>query len=77
MKTAKARISSKNQVVIPREVREALGLTPNSDLLFLIDGKQVILRPRPASFTDALHGLHSDLWQDADAWLEAERESWE
>jgi len=77
MKAIKARLSSKNQVVVPKEIREALGLTPNSDVIFLLEGDQVALRPRPASFTDTLHGLHSDLWQDADAWLEAERDTWE
>ena len=77
MKVITARISSKNQIVIPKDVRETLGLTPNSDVLFVLDGDRVALRPRPASFTDTLRGLHSDLWPDPDAWLEADRAAWE
>jgi len=77
MKVVTAKISSKNQVVIPKDVREALRLTANSDVLFVLDGDRVTLRHRPASFTDTLRGLHDDLWPDPDAWLEAERAAWE
>ncbi len=70
-------MSAKYQIVIPRLVREALHLKPKDTLLFLIDGDTVILRPRPDDFTDRLRGLHRDLWSDPDAWLEAERATWE
>ena len=72
-----AKISTKYQVVIPKAVREALGLQPQDRLLFLLDGDTVLLRPEPASFTRALRGLHRDLWPDPDEWLEQERSSWE
>ena len=72
-----ARMSGKYQVVIPKAVREALGLGPHDRLLFQIDGGTVILRPRPASFTQTLLGLHQELWPDPDEWLESERASWE
>ena len=77
MKTLAARISTKYQVVIPKAVREALDLQPRERLLFLLDGDTVILRPEPASFTEAMRGLHGDLWPDPDEWLEQERSSWE
>lgn len=77
MKTATARVGAKNQLVVPKAVREALDIGPRDSLLFLIDGDTVLLRARPASFTEALEGLHSDLWADADGWLEGERGSWE
>jgi AbrB family looped-hinge helix DNA binding protein len=81
MQTAVARVSSKYQVVIPKRVREVLGLQPQDDVLFLIDRDgdhvRVVLRPRPASFTKALQGLHKEVWPDPDTWLEEERSSWE
>ena len=77
MEAFMARISSKYQVVIPKRVREALGLQPHDTLLFLIDGPNVILRPRPDDFTSMLRGLHQALWEDPDAWLEKERATWE
>jgi len=77
MQTFAARISAKYQIVIPRAVREALHLHPHDSLLFLLDGDTVVLRPRPASFTQAMQGLHQEVWTDPDAWLEKERSAWE
>jgi len=76
MQTIAAQVSAKYQVVIPRPVREALGIRPQDTLLFLLDGDTVLLRPKPASFTQALLGLHRELWPDPDTWLEEERASW-
>jgi AbrB family looped-hinge helix DNA binding protein len=77
MQAIAAKVSSKYQVVIPKEVRESLHLQPQDTLLFLLDGDMVVLRPRPASFTDVMRGLHQELWPDPDEWLEEERSSWE
>ena len=76
MQAVVARMSTKYQVVIPKVVREALGLQPRNPLLFLVDGDTVILRPEPDSFTQSLRGLHQDLWPEPDSWLEEERSSW-
>ncbi len=78
MQTATAQVSKKYQMVIPKEVRKALGIKPHDQILFLIDGNRVYLRPRPTSFTEALSGLHAHVWhQSGEAWLEKERASWE
>ena len=77
MQAITARMSAKYQVVIPKPVREALHLRPQDVLLFLLDGDTVVLRPQPASFTEALCGLHKELWPDPDTWLEEERSTWE
>ena len=77
MHAVTARLSSKYQVVIPKQIRELLGLEPRDSVLFLVDGSTIILRPQPANFTETLRGLHQHLWPDPDAWLEQERSSWE
>ena len=77
MKTIAVRLSSKYQVVIPKLVRERLQLEARTTILFLIDGETVLLRRRPTNFTDALRGLHKELWPDPEAWLEEERSRWE
>jgi AbrB family looped-hinge helix DNA binding protein len=79
METAVARISSKHQVVLPRIVREALDLHTGDAVIFVVDGSKVLLRPRPASFTAAMLGLHREIWagKDVDEWLEQERAAWE
>jgi len=38
-------VSSKGQVVIPKRVREELGLTPGTVLRVRVEGKKVILEP--------------------------------
>ncbi len=77
MHTATARIGARYQVVIPKAIREALNLRPRDTLLFLVDGDMVFLRPKPASFTETLLGLHREIWPESDAWLEEERGAWE
>jgi len=70
---AEAKLSSKNQVVIPREAREALGVKPGDKLLFVVRGNHVIVLPKPKSFAKAIRGLGS---YPAD-YLKKERDSWE
>ena len=72
-----ARLSTKYQLVIPKEVREALNLQPNDSVLFLIEGDSVYIRPRPQSFTRTLSGLHRHVWANSDQWLDEERSTWE
>ncbi len=72
-------VSEKYQVVIPKEVRQRLDLHPHDTLLFLIDDNDVVIRPKPASFTAKLLGLHKEIWadEDVDIWLQQERATWE
>ena len=42
---AKTVVSKKGQVVIPKEARDKLGLTPGTVLKVQVDGKRVILEP--------------------------------
>ena len=73
METISAKMSSEYRVVIPEAVRRALGLRPQDRLMFQINGNTVIIRPQPESFTEAMRGLHRELWTDPDGWLEEER----
>jgi AbrB family looped-hinge helix DNA binding protein len=77
MKVVPARLSSKYQLVIPKEIRQRLQLEPKTMVLFILEEDTVILRPKPDDFTEALCGLHAELWPDPDGWLEEERATWE
>jgi AbrB family looped-hinge helix DNA binding protein len=62
-------LSEKNQIVIPREARKALGLKPGDKLLVV---PRVILE-KPKSYAAA--GLGRGLYLED--YLKKERESWE
>jgi antitoxin PrlF len=72
---AEATLSSKNQIVVPREAREALGVRAGDKLLIAVRGKTVIILPRPDSWGEALRGLSNEPWPDS--YLERERQDWD
>ena len=45
METAFATVSSKGQLVIPAEMREALGIDPGTQVAIRREGDELILRP--------------------------------
>jgi len=44
----KRKLGSKGQVVVPKEIREKLGLTEGSMLTFEISGGSMLVRPEPS-----------------------------
>ncbi|MFB3892673.1 MAG: AbrB/MazE/SpoVT family DNA-binding domain-containing protein [Phycisphaerae bacterium] len=38
------RVTGKGQVTIPKEIRRKVGLLPNTDVEFRVDGRNVIMR---------------------------------
>jgi len=77
--TTTVTLSSKNQVVIPRDARDALHLKPGNRLLVHVDGDLLIMRPEPSDYVQALAGLHKEVWKgiDTDEYLREERNSWD
>ena len=73
------RISSKNQIVIPREARKALSLGAGDELLVDIEEGRVVLYPRPKNYAKHLRGLHKEVWRGVDAtrYVGEERKGWE
>ncbi|MGO8734999.1 MAG: AbrB/MazE/SpoVT family DNA-binding domain-containing protein [Terriglobia bacterium] len=72
---AEATISSKNQMVIPREAREALGVKPGDRVLVVVRGNRVIVLQKPPSHRDAIRGLARGLYSSGH--LQKERQSWD
>jgi len=72
---AEVTISSKNQIVIPREAREALGVKPGDKLLVVVRGNRVIVLQRPKSHHAAIRGLAPGLYSRD--YLQKERQSWD
>ena len=70
-----ATLSSKNQIVIPREAREALGLTPGDKLLVVTHGDTVIVMQKPKNYRAAIRGLMKGAYPKD--YLAKERRSWD
>jgi AbrB family looped-hinge helix DNA binding protein len=76
MAAATVTLSSKYQIVIPREAREALSLSAGDELLVLCKPDRVVIVPKPKKFAKHMAGLHREVWQGADAYLQDERNAW-
>lgn len=72
---AEAVLSSKNQIVIPREAREALGVKPGDKLLVVAQGDRVIVLQKPKAFHAAIRGLARRSYPPG--YLAKERRSWD
>ena len=72
------KLSTKYQIVIPREVRRQLGLAAGDELLVEVRGTTIVLIPRPRSYAKRLRGLHKEVWEhvDATAYVKEERKGW-
>ena len=76
MTAATVTLSSKYQIVIPREAREALSLSAGDELLVLCKPDRVVIVPKPKKFAKHMAGLHREVWQGAEAYLQDERNAW-
>jgi len=70
-----AKLSSKNQIVIPRGARVPLGLRPADKLLVVVRGDMIILMRKPKKYSDALRGISRVPYKGH--YLQKERDSWE
>jgi AbrB family looped-hinge helix DNA binding protein len=69
---AEATLSSKNQIVVPREAREALGVKAGDKILISIVGGKVLVLEKPKSYHRAILG-RGKYPKD---YLKKERASW-
>lgn len=70
-----AKLSTKNQIVIPREARQALRVKPGDKILVVVRGERVLVLQKPKSHHSAIRGLaHTPYPKDH---VKRERQSWE
>jgi AbrB family looped-hinge helix DNA binding protein len=72
---AEAKLSTKNQIVIPREAREALRLKAGDKILVVTRGTRVLVLQKPESHHAALRGLGRGVYPKRH--LEKEHRSWD
>jgi len=69
------KLSSKNQIVIPREARDALGVKSGNKVLIVVRGDTAILLRKPRKYSKSISGIAKEIYPPA--YLEKERESWQ
>ncbi len=68
------KLSSKNQIVIPREAREAMKVKGGDELLVVVRRGITLIMRKPKSYAKALRGLAKGLHPPD--YLKRERASW-
>ena len=72
-------LSSKNQIVIPQVSPQEIIDRSGDPLILNVEKDNLILKPKPKSYSKHLRGLHRAIWQGVDAadYVRKERETWE
>lgn len=68
------RLSSKNQIVLPREAREAMHLKGRDELLVVVKDNLTIIMPKPKRYSVALAGAGKGVYPKT--YLKKERGTW-
>lgn len=76
-----SKLSSKYQIVVPKEVREKLNLKSGSKInVYSIDENHAILTTQSVDYVKSLRGLGKEVWDalgGADKYIKEERASWD
>jgi AbrB family looped-hinge helix DNA binding protein len=68
------RLSSKNQIVLPREAREAMHLKGRDELLVVVQDAVTVIMPKPKNYREALSGAGKGVYPKTH--IRKERGSW-
>ena len=72
------KVSKRYQIAVPAIARELLHIESGDRLLVDIQDGIMILMPEPENYTQAMSGLHKEIWEgiDAQKYVEEERRTW-
>ena len=68
------KLSSKNQIVLPREAREAMHVKGGDELLVVIKGQTTVILPKPGNYASVLFAKGKGVYPKD--YLNKERRSW-
>jgi len=74
------KLNEKSQIVISKQMRQALGLKPGDQLAAVVEGDKIILRPKPKNPAARLRGIAKGGWGNRtkiDAYLDKLRDEWQ
>ena len=68
------KLSSKNQLVLPKEARDAMHVKGGDELLVVVKGNTAVILPKPGKYAVSLYGKGKGLYKED--YLKKERRSW-
>ena len=71
------KMSSKNQIVVPKEARERIGVGPGDELLVFAKRDRIIILRKPDGLLNYLAGSAKGIYGDVDEYIRQERSSWD
>ena len=74
------KLNEKSQIVISKQMRQALGLKPGDQLAAAVEGDKIVLRLKPTNPAARLRGIGKGTWGDRtkiDAYLDKLRDEWQ
>lgn len=71
------RVGRRGQMVLPKAVREALGVNEGDQLWVEVEGNRVILRPVSSLVRESLGSLRGTWGEAIASYLKEEREAWD
>jgi AbrB family looped-hinge helix DNA binding protein len=71
------RVGRRGQMVLPKAVREALGVNEGDQLWVEVEGNRVILRPVSSLVRESLSSLRGTWGEEISSYLKEEREAWD
>jgi AbrB family looped-hinge helix DNA binding protein len=71
------RVGRRGQLVLPKAVREALGVNEGDQLWVEVEGNRVILRPVSSLVRESLGSLRGTWGEEIASYLKEEREAWD
>jgi len=70
------KVSNRNQIALPQLARKRLKIKSGDRLLVDVQDGMIILLPIPQNYTQALSGLHREIWEKSGEYVTWEREAW-
>ena len=73
------KVGKRYQVVIPKQIREQLGICAEDELVVSIRNNWIVMRPRPRRYSEYMRGLGKEIWKEIEPteYVRKEREAWE
>ena len=72
------KVSKRYQIAAPAIVRKLLNIQSGDRLLVDIHDRVMVIMPEPDTYTQAMAGLHHEIWEvvDAQNYIDQERTAW-